>query len=286
MNNKSLIGIAKQNEAIVRRGFYLPSTASDRVKGEKIDIKTPAEASIERTAVYTPDELHQLLGKNDGGEILPRVEVVEGKTGEVARQVAEEEDVEPLVLNFASAKNPGGGYVRGTRAQEEDLCRCSTLYFNLVMCTDYYQANRKCGSVLYTDHMIYSRGVPFFRDEDYQLLDEVVKLSVITAPAPNAGEFLRKNPDADPSIIQNTMIRRIGMVLALAQRHEHRVLVLGAWGCGVFGNDPIKVADAFAMWLGSPRFAKAFDRVVFGIYTREDQRYILQAFKDEFDDDE
>jgi len=54
-------------------------------------------------------------------------------------------------------------------------------------------------------------------------------------------------------------------VLAVAAAHRHRRLVLGAWGCGVFGNDPAAVADAFAQWLASPLFAGAFDQVVFAI---------------------
>ncbi len=278
MNKKSLIIVAKDNEIILGRGSYTsPSGAS-------VDVETHRDASVEGTLVYTPDDLHQLLGQE--GEPTSkrprRIEVVEGKAGEVARRVAKEDGVEPLVLNFASAKNPGGGYVRGTRAQEEDLARCSLLYFNLVLCTDYYAANRICGSALYTDHMIYSPGVPFFRDDDqYELLEEVVPLAVITAPAPNADAFLLNTRGAgDPSIIQQVMERRVGMVLALAEEHKHRVLVLGAWGCGVFKNDPKMVASIFADWLARPRFAGCFDRVVFAIYVREDNRHILETFQE------
>lgn len=281
---QSLIKIAADNEAILERGFYLSPSS------KKVDIKKLAETSIDMTAIYEPDDLHQLLGKFGEHDdettaiVGPRVEIVEGKTGEVARQVAAEEEAEPLILNFASAKNPGGGYIRGTRAQEEDLCRCSTLYYNLKECDEYYRVNRECGTVLYTDHMIYSRSVPFFRDEHYQLLDDPVKLSVITAPAPNTGEFLRRSPNADPETANEVMRRRIGMMLALAARWRHRVLVLGAWGCGVFKNDPERVAAAFKEWLDSPRFAASFDRVVFGIYTRPDQRHILTAFQQQFAD--
>jgi uncharacterized protein (TIGR02452 family) len=70
------------------------------------------------------------------------------------------------------------------------------------------------------------------------------------------------------------------MVLAAARHHAHRILVLGAWGCGVFRNDPAFVADVFARLLASPSFAGAFDRVVFAIYDRTAGQKTLRAFTD------
>ena len=72
------------------------------------------------------------------------------------------------------------------------------------------------------------------------------------------------------------------MVLAAAQDAGARDLLLGAWGCGVFCNDPVVVADAFGEWLESPRFAGAFDRVVFAILDPRDQGN-LRAFRARFD---
>ena len=67
------------------------------------------------------------------------------------------------MLNFASARNPGGGFLRGAKAQEEDLCRCSGLYETLLECPTYYSVNRHQKSMMYTDHIIYSPKVVFFR---------------------------------------------------------------------------------------------------------------------------
>ena len=187
----------------------------------------------------------------------------------------------PPALNFASARNPGGGYVRGARAQEEDLARCSTLYQTQLTQRGYYDANRETKSLLYTDHIIYSPSVPFFRDEQYELLDESVPVSVITAPAPNAGEVLRQG-QAGEREIEQTLRRRAGMVLAVAEDQEVRHLVLGAWGCGVFRNDPYMVADAFGVWLESPRFAKSFESIVFAIYVRGGESRTLEAFRERF----
>lgn len=283
MNKEDLIQVAKDNTKIVEDGFYeLPS-------GEKVSLSDDLDTAIESTWMYTPDELHGLMQKKyttSGGisEHPPKIEVIEGKSGEVSRQVALQDETTPMLLNFASAKHAGGGYIRGTTAQEEDICRCSALYYTQGTYDEslnkFYTVNKHCGSVLYTDHMMFSYAVPFFRDEAYNLLEKPVNVSIITAPAPNAREFRRRVPTGGDHIVNETIDRRIGMVLALAEEHECRTLVLGAFGCGVFGNDTLEVAKMFNMWLHHPRFSKSFDRAVFAIYVKEDQRDILDTFRD------
>ena len=111
--------------------------------------------------------------------------------------------------------------------------------------------------------------MPFFRDEKRRLLERPFSASAITAPAPNAGQVLRRDASAGPAI-EATLQRRSGMLLAVAAEHRERRLVLGAWGCGVFRNDPLVVAAVFAGWLAAPRFAGAFDEVVFAVYERNE----------------
>ena len=131
--------------------------------------------------------------------------------------------------------------------------------------------------MLYTDHMIYSPNVPFFRIRSRQLIDYIYLASVITAPAPNAGQALRRDPYSVTRIAQ-ALRQRAGMVLAVAREQGHRTLVLGAWGCGVFRNDPHLVADAFGSWLESDTFQGCFDRVVFAVYDPRKEQTVLQAF--------
>lgn len=170
-----------------------------------------------------------------------------------------------VLLNFASARNPGGGFLGGARAQEEELCRCSGLYRALLTQPTYYEVHRVNRSVLYTDHLIYSPRVPFFRvAADAPLLDDPFLPSVITAPAPNAGAIQRNQPELTVRIAA-TFERRWANVLATAERHGHQTLVLGAWGCGAFRNDPSLVAHAARRVLESERFAAVFRRVVFAI---------------------
>jgi uncharacterized protein (TIGR02452 family) len=172
------------------------------------------------------------------------------------------------MLNFASAKNPGGGFLGGSQAQEESLARASALYPCLTGHMTYYDANRNSPSLLYTDHMIISPRVPVFRDDEDQLLEEPWEATIITSPAPNAGAIARNEPDQLESI-EPTFRRRIEQVLSAAVVFEQAALVLGARGCGVFGNDPAMVARLFGEFLlsGGP-FATAFEHVSFAVLDR------------------
>ena len=140
------------------------------------------------------------------------------------------------------------------------------------MATDYYAANWATRGGLYTDHLIYSPDVRCFRADDNALLDAVVPLSFITAPAPNRGALGENLSDLEP-----TFRRRIGHVLAVAAEQRHETLVLGAWGCGVFRNDPAAVAGYFADALAGP-FAGVFREVVFAVRCRNSNDPIFQAF--------
>src|SRR5690348_13855049 len=92
--------------------------------------------------------------------------------------------------------------------------------------------------------MIYSPRVPVFRDDDDRLIEEPWSVAMITAPAVNAGVVRANEPGSVPRIAE-TMNRRIASVLGLAAHHGHDALVLGAWGCGVFANDPWEIAELF-----------------------------------------
>lgn len=249
---------------IVREGAYTSAT------GLRVDVRALQSAAGERTETLTPEELAAMLGREPRGpsDTAPstlRIEVIDATTQQAARDYGSAPGG-VAVLNYASAKSPGGGFLGGARAQEEELCRCSGLYPLLARQTAYYEANLAFRSELYTDHMIHSRDVPFFRiATNAPLLDAPFVASVITAPAPNAGALLQNDASLLPQI-RATFERRWGYVLALAEARGHRTLVLGAWGCGAFRNDPEIAASTVARWLhGSTRFAGSFDRVVFAI---------------------
>lgn len=147
-------------------------------------------------------------------------------------------DGKTAALNFASYKHPGGGFIKGAVAQEEDLCRCSTLYPVLASQQQYYDDNKKSlNDGLYTETALYSEDILFMSDEG------PVKCDIITCASPNWGAAKRNGV----SRIQNTkaLKNRIEFVLCIAAYHGVETLILGAWGCGVFRQEAIEVAELF-----------------------------------------
>lgn len=264
----SLKNVASETIAICERGHYTAPS------GRTVRIGSAQRAAEAGTRLYTPVELQGLLDKPPSGRGgPPQMRVTDESTQQGAQRLAADGPV--VALNFASARNPGGGFVRGAKAQEEDVARCSGLYPCLLRTPTYYEVNRAQRSMLYTDHIIYSPGVPFFRVRSRSLLEEPFQASIITAPAPNAGEAARKGETG----VEDALVRRAGMVLAIAEDQGHRRLLLGAWGCGVFRNDPAQVAAVFHRWLTGPRFAGAFDSADFAIYDKTKDQRVLTAFQ-------
>lgn len=275
----SLKGTATQTLQILDTGYFF---APD---GRRVDVEPMLTEAIKGTQLFTPWQASATLEGINPAPSHPAIITVTDETTQVAaRRLVESESVADLVLlNFASARNPGGGFINGAKAQEEDLCRCSGLYPCLLAQKGYYDANREFESAIYTDHLIYSPNVPWFRTRSRDQPDTVFLASVITAPAPNAGVVLTRDPSALAEV-EVALRRRAGLVLAVAADRGHRTVLLGAWGCGVFRNIPALVADAFGMWLESTKFAGAFDRIVFAIYDRSKPQTTLSAFRRRFPD--
>lgn len=166
-------------------------------------------------------------------------------------------------LNFASARNPGGGVANGARAQEESLARSSALYASLAACPEFYEHHRAERGLLYTDRVIHSPSVPVFRDDRGAWLTEPVSADFLTCAAPNR-RMIERNRTGEAERIPGVLARRARCVLAVAADAGVERLVLGAWGCGVFGNRPAEVAEAFAEHLHGA-FEGVFAQVVFAV---------------------
>lgn len=159
-----------------------------------------------------------------------------------------------IALNFASAKNPGGGFLRGICTQEETLARSSLLYKSLVSDNTYYKINRENAHYgLYDDICIYSTKVPFIRDmsKKEEPLIYPTFADVITCPAVNVRSSRRFQIDKDT--VYKAMYSRIKFIFRIAfksiELHDYKnpVLILGAYGCGAFKNDPMDVATIFKL---------------------------------------
>jgi uncharacterized protein (TIGR02452 family) len=269
--------IADANEAIVANGGYTAPS------GTIVRIGDAVAAACAGTISYSPDELDRLLGGVAPGTAKTRIEVTGESSMTAARRLHEEGAGRVAVLNFASARNAGGGYLGGARAQEEDLCRVSALYTTLGRAPDYYAEHRASKDPAYSHRVIYSPDVPVYRDVRYRLLEEPYQVTFLTSPAPNAGVFARDRP-ADLATLPDLLTARAARVLAVATQHGHRALVLGAWGCGVFRNDPAQVAAAFRRNLtAGGAFDGAFERIVFAVLDKAAGQPNLTAFRTAFD---
>lgn len=147
-----------------------------------------------------------------------------------------------LALNFANAMFPGGAYVLGGNAQEESLCRASMLYYTIKTQKKYYIRNRMHILPDYTDTLIYSKNVRIIRDDSGNLLEVPLISDFITIPAVNRSfaKFIFSDRK-----INEKMRRRIEMLLSIAVSKNPDVLILGAFGCGVFGNKREYVLSVF-----------------------------------------
>ena len=272
----SLKGKAQEVLEIIEKGGFTNGA------GTWVEIRAEVEAAVAGTCLYRPGDYERLMESRGEpvGDGKMVIEVTAETTQIAAARLVKEGCGNLALLNYASARNPGGGFINGAKAQEEDLARCSALYACLYPQVEYYERNRSQDSMLYTDHMIYSPRVPWFRTRSRDEPGEVFVASVITAPAPNAGQALLRGDTQEQ--IEAALVRRCGMVLGVARDQGHRELLLGAWGCGVFRNDPRVVARAFQQWLEGPVFAGAFDRVVFAVYDPTSEQGILRAFEEVF----
>jgi uncharacterized protein (TIGR02452 family) len=263
-----LRGIARETEEIVAAGGYRSPG------GHGISLTDAIEAARSGTRMLGPGPVPVSVPVASAPATDTLIEV----TGESSLEAARRLGTATAVLNFASARNPGGGYLNGAQAQEEALCRASALYTCLLRAPEFYDHHRTHRDPFYTDRVIHSPAVPVFRDDRGRLLDEPFTAGFLTAAAPNAGVVRRTMPDRVAEL-PHALATRAERVLETAAAHGHRRLVLGAWGCGVFQNDPAQVAGAFRGLLGpGGRFAGAFEHVVFGVLDRTRGAVVREAF--------
>ena len=245
------------------------------VAGDVVELGDLLRRAVEGTRSYPPDEPIPAV---QHGRVETRIEVVNESTLAAARRLIDE-GCRPVALNFASAKHPGGGFLSGARAQEESLARSSGLYSCLAG-SEMYEYHRAQGDPMYSSYAIYSPDVPVFRADDGSLLDRPYACSFITAPAVNAKVVLERDPSRRPEI-GVAMRERVDRVLAIAASHGHDAAVLGAWGCGVFGNDGEEVAGLFHRAL-QEGFRGVFSRVIFAILDWSEDGHFIGPFRRAF----
>ncbi|MEU2563130.1 TIGR02452 family protein [Streptomyces longispororuber] len=271
-----LRGIAQETAAIVAAGGY---TAPD---GRYVRLADQVAAARAGTRVHGPGPVAvpDDVEPRAAGPTL--IEVTGESSLEAARRLVADGADPVAVLNFASARNPGGGFLNGAQAQEEALCRASALYACLLEARAYYDHHRAERDPFYSDRVVHSPAVPVFRDDRGALLDIPYEAGFLTSPAPNAGVIRRRAPERAAEV-PGALAVRAERVLETAAACGYRRLVLGAWGCGVFQNDPAQVAEAFRALLATGgRFAGHFAHVVFGVLDRTKGATTRGAFEKAF----
>lgn len=274
-----LATLAAETLAIAQAGHY-------QYNGKRIEFSTRECMSGTGTIFGFEDELIE-AAREDLNKHKTEIEICAEKTGDCARRLVGEGVKKVALLNFANGVRVGGGFLQGARAQEEDLCRCSALYGCLASknAEAFYVENEDTGSALVSDAVIVSPAVPFFRSDDYELLEQPFSATVITAAAPDQGwladrvEAGQEDPVEDWQIYE-IFYKRALTIIAAAHNDRADALVLGAWGCGAFGNDASLVAEAFGKAIDE--IGSCIPRIVFAIWSSQSPNSNMIAFERRF----
>ena len=254
-------------------------------------LKSVIENSVrEQKLILAGDSVDVEIGEKHAGKVI-----VSGKRTLEASELYAKQGKKVCVLNFASATNPGGGVVHGSSAQEESICRCSTLYPCLdlhEMWNRFYVPHRMADNPLYNDDCIFTPAVKVFKSDTNfpELMQESEwwDVDVLTCAAPN----LRRMPSnlMNPNVgskkadvtyeeLKGLLTSRIQRIFEVAIASKAEVLILGAFGCGAFRNPPKVVAEVFAEF--TEKYRECFDVIEYAVFHVEHARMNYEAFKDE-----
>ena len=275
---------------IFKRGYY--------IKHGKTVYTKLSQQEREECYVYLPEDVKHIMERKDFEHVH-----VFGRMGVGCQNVdsfamaleqykykflfSEKKENNVLVLNFANPVNPGGGVRRGARAQEEDLCRKSSLLFSLEsdFAQRYYKYNRSLHTYMGSDAVILTPNVEIVKDTNGELLDETVIVSVLTCAAPLV---TRDMEGLSVEQYRELFYNRICGILKCAAFWGYQALVLGAFGCGAFGNDAKTVSDLFYKALkefdyDGMKAKDFFRRIDFAVLDRSSKQYNFNEFNRNFE---
>ena len=257
---------------------------TDQALAQAVQKSTEAQVfTAEKSSVNVPTSI-----KTETAKV-----VVSGKRSLEAAEVYARQGKKVCVLNFASATNPGGGVVNGSSAQEECICRCTTLYPCLntdTMWSAFYKPHRKAANPLYNNDCIYTPDVCVFKSDTNfpEILpkDEWWNVNILTCAAPNLRERPSNamNPHAGdkaakitPTELEKLLTKRVRRIFEIAVANGNEVLILGAFGCGAFRNPPEIVANVFNTVMQD--YLCSFDTIEYAVYHTEREVANFEAFK-------
>jgi uncharacterized protein (TIGR02452 family) len=256
MDRNQRVAVATETTEILKQGSYIAKDPEKKERDTLVNLSEVLEAACNGTLLHLESEELQIP------EMTAPQDTKIYMTNETALQCMSrlsQQQGNVAVLNFASAKNPGGGLHRGSWEQEENLaaasgivpCLCTT------QATPFYELHKqqskpkpgkkKESLLLYSSNIIYLPDVPVFRDSDMHLMAQPYTCAVISSCCVNynMGMFNKKLNDQEEERALNLMRLRVLRVLQVTVHHNTDTLVLGPWGCGINKNSPKQVATAF-----------------------------------------
>ena len=236
--------------------------------------------SINNTMVYFEDNYPEYTKRFYKDTVIT---VSKDKSFQATMRLSKDNpDKKIAVLNFANSIHPGGGVTRGARAQEESLCRTSTLYPVIMdqISESYYDHHRKLNDKRATDSLIYSENIIICKTDDdipkRMPKKDWVNVDIITMAAPHLAGTNGYGLVIDDSELFDIHHNRALHMLTVAAYKNVDILVLGAFGCGAFNNNPDVVSKAYKQAL--EQFNGAFEKIEFAIFCAEHETNNYLAF--------
>jgi len=281
-----------ENVEMLRDTLRILEEGCYTVNGRTVSLKLSKEEML-AVQVLLPQDVEEICARTDFKRVFTMGRCGHDCQNEDSFAAAREQyktfsymfdkDAKPiLVLNLANPIHPGGGVRKGVKSQEEDLCRKSSLLLSLESpeAAEYYEYNRNLNTYMGSDGMIFTPQVEIIRDEDGNLLEETAIVAVLTCAAP----MVRNGKEGmTGEAYQEMVCHRIMGMLKCAAYYGYKNLVLGAWGCGAFGNDAHVISDLFYKALKEMNFngmgeKDFFRRVDFAVLDRTAEQYNFKEF--------
>ena len=247
---------------------------------EEREVKIPVSfEQIKEVTLYAPEQVAQLSEQDTRVNEPTRIKLRNQDTLEAAfelHQRRKETEKPILILNFANPHRPGGGIRSRPGTQEEHLCVKTTVLCSLETeeAWPFYQTNLDCGTQAQTDTILFSPNTLVIRNPDLSLREDPFPVAVMTVSAPIASRMeVSELPD-----LENILNRRIHGMLRAAAAEGYTRLVLGAWGCGNFGNDPELVARLF-----HDNLTGIFEEVTMAVFDHSEDQYRYSCFAKYFE---
>lgn len=284
------INMLNDTMAIMDRGYY-------EVNGKRVNLKL-SKKEMKEIFVFLPKDVKRISDNKDFQHVHVMGRIGVGCVNMDSYSLAikrysdcsymfNKKSKPILVLNLANPVNPGGGVHRGSKAQE-DLCRKSSLLLSLesAKASAYYKYNKSLNTYMGSDAGMITPQVEIIKDENGNLLNESVIVSVMTCSAPMLREGMEGLTDQE---YQDMVYGRITGMLKVATYLGYEVLILGAFGCGAFANDAHVVSNLFYKALkefdyDGMKAKDFFRRIDFAVLSRSADQYNYKEFARNFND--